>query len=89
MTDVTPHITEFEGGNALLVSYRYIGTSARDDNALYSSRTSLDIHALDFDYRGCTHQPLPSFTWFWQAGKVTCTTRFFPPPRTRPACATG
>jgi len=59
---------QFEGGNALLVSYRYIGTSARDDNASVLSRTSLDIHALDFDYRGCTHQPLPSFTWFWQAG---------------------
>jgi hypothetical protein len=57
-----------EGGNALLVSYRYLGSSGSASDYWGNWHDRLETHWLDFDYRGCLHGPWHGFTFQWQAG---------------------
>ncbi|HYT91410.1 MAG TPA: Lpg1974 family pore-forming outer membrane protein [Gemmataceae bacterium] len=58
----------FERGNALLASYRYLGSSGDGSDLFSDSHTRLEGHWLDLDYRGCLHGPWLGFTFQWQTG---------------------
>jgi hypothetical protein len=64
----------FADGNALLASYRYLGSAAGYDvpavflRAHAGAHAGLTSHWVDLDYRGCLHGPWLWFTFQWQTG---------------------
>jgi hypothetical protein len=68
---VSPQATlgyRFDWGNALLLSYRYLGSSGNNSDWWGDWHARLDSHWIDLDYRGCLHGPWKGFTFQWQTG---------------------
>jgi hypothetical protein len=59
---------QFAAGDAVLVSYRYIGTTGKVSDEISTTSTPLSTHWLDADYRSSTYELLPTLALRWQAG---------------------
>jgi hypothetical protein len=66
----------FSGGNALLVSYRFLGTDGSAVPPLAFAQAKWRTNWIDLDYRGCLHGPWLSTTFQWQGGVRLATLSF-------------
>jgi hypothetical protein len=67
----SPELTlgyQFASGRALLVSYRYLGSTGTEGDSYSTQRTPLSTHWLDVDYRSIAYELLPTLEVRVQGG---------------------